>query len=69
MNLSPKELPALERSGLEKSLKFAIAPRKMPTVEIVAAVEESISQLNDDRYSGVPNLLPKTFKRMFSMRL
>ena len=50
MNLSLKELPALERSGLEKSLKFAIAPRKMPTVEIVAAVEESISQLNDDRY-------------------
>ena len=65
MNLSPKELPALERSGLEKSLKSAIAPRKMPTVEIVAAVE-SISQLNDDRYSGVLNLLPKTFKRMFS---
>ena len=65
MNLSLKELPALERSGLEKSLKFAIAPRKMPTVEIVAAVEESISQLNDDRYSSVPNLLPKTFKRMF----
>ena len=50
MNLSLKELPALEGSGLEKSLKFAIAPRKMPTVEIVAAVEESISQLNDDRY-------------------
>ena len=69
MNLSLKELPALEGSGLEKSLKFAIAPRKMPTVEIVAAVEESISQLNDDRYSGVPNLLPKIFKRMFSMRL
>ena len=35
--------------GLEKGLKFAIAPRKIPTAEIVAAVEESISQLNDDR--------------------
>ena len=69
MNLSSKELSALERSGLEKGLKFAIAPRKMPTAEIVAAVEESISQFNDDRYSGVLNLLPKTFKRMFSMRL
>ena len=48
MNLSSKELSALERSGLEKGLKFAIAPRKIPTAEIVAAVEESISQLNDD---------------------
>ena len=69
MNLSSEELSALERNGLEKGLKFAIAPRKMPTAEIVAAVEESISQFNDDRYSGVLNLLPKTFKRMFSMRL
>ena len=69
MNLSSEELSALERNGVEKGLKFAIAPRKMPTAEIVAAVEESISQLNDDRYSGVLNLLPKTFKRMFSMRL
>ena len=49
MYLSSKELSALERSGLEKGLKFAIAPRKIPTAEIVAAVEESISQLNDDR--------------------
>ena len=49
MNLSSKELSALERSGLEKGLKFAIAPRKIPTTEIVAAVEESISQLNVDR--------------------
>ena len=49
MNLSSKELSALERSGLEKGLKFAIAPRKIPTADIVAAVEESISQLNDDR--------------------
>ena len=79
MNLSSKELSALERSGSEKGLKFAIALRKIPTAEIVAAVEESISQLNDERrnlvraevtaYSGVLNLLPKTFKRMFSMRL
>ena len=49
MNLSSKELSALERSGLEKGPKFAIAPRKIPTAEIVATVEESISQLNDDR--------------------
>ena len=38
MNLSSKELSALERSGLEKGLKFAIAPRKIPTAEIVATV-------------------------------
>ena len=49
MNLSSKELSALERSGLEKGLKFAIAPRKIPTADIVAAVEESISQLKDNR--------------------
>ncbi|CAH3158681.1 unnamed protein product [Pocillopora meandrina] len=49
MNLSSKELSALERSSLEKGLKFAIAPRKIPTAEIVAVVEDSISQLDDDR--------------------
>ena len=48
MNLSSKGLSALERSGLEKDMKFAIAPRKIPTAEIVATVEESISQLNVD---------------------
>ena len=50
MNLSSRELSALERSGLDKGLKFAIAPRKIPTAEIVVSVEESISQLNDVRH-------------------
>ena len=77
MNLYSKELSALERSGLEKSLKFAIAPRKIPTAEIVAAVEESISQLNGDRRHLVraelssilrrakptPKNIPKLFRR------
>ena len=68
-----EELSALERSGFEKGLKFSIAPRKIPTAEIVAAVEESISQLNDERrnlvraevtaYSGVLNLLPKNVQK------
>ena len=49
MNLSSMELSALERSGLEKGLKFAIAPRKIPITEIVAADKEIISQLNNDR--------------------
>ena len=38
----------LEQSGLEKGVKFAIALHKIPTAEIVAAVKESISQLNAD---------------------
>ena len=49
MNISSKELSALKRSAFEKGLKFAIAPHKIPTAEIVATVKESISQLNDDR--------------------
>ena len=48
LNLSSKELSALERSGLEKGLKFAVAPSKIPTAEIAAAVEEGISRLNVD---------------------
>ena len=38
MNLSSKELSALEPSGLVKGLKCAAAPSKIPTAEIVAAV-------------------------------
>ena len=49
LNLSSKELSALERRGLEKGLKFAVAPSKIPTAEIVAAVEEGISRLNVDQ--------------------
>ena len=39
----------MEQSGLEKCLKFAVAPSKIPTAEIVAAVEEGISRLNVDQ--------------------
>ena len=38
MNLSSKELSALERSGLVKDLKCAAAPSEIPTAEIVAGV-------------------------------
>ena len=48
MNLPSEELSMLEQSGLEKGVKFAIALHKIPTAEIVAAVKESISQLNAD---------------------
>ena len=49
LNLCLKELSALEWRGLEKGLKFTIAPSKIPTPEIVAAVEEGISRLNVDQ--------------------
>ena len=48
MNLPSEELSMLEQSGLEKGLKFAIALHKIRTAEIVAAVKESISQINGD---------------------
>ena len=53
MDLSSKQLSALERSGLEKGLNFAISGSKIPTAEIFAAAfEESISQLSaDNRHS------------------
>ena len=45
MNLSSKELSALERSGLEKGLEFAIAPRKIPTAEIVGLLPDAYLHL------------------------
>ena len=37
LNLSSKELSELKRRGLEKGLKFAIAPSKIPAAEIIAS--------------------------------
>ena len=46
LNLSSKELSALECRGLEKGLKFAmITSIKIPAAEIVAAAEEGNSRL------------------------
>ena len=60
---SSKELSALKRSGLEKGLRFAIVPSKIPTAQIVAVVEESIFQLNDDHghlvRAGVSSILKR----------
>ena len=54
---------ALKRSGLEKGLRFAIVPSKIPTAQIVAVVEESIFQLNDDHghlvRAGVSSILKR----------
>ena len=47
----------------ETGLKFAVAPSKIPTAEIVAAVEESISQLNDDRKNSVRAEVSSTLKQ------
>ena len=47
MNLSSKELSTLERSGLERGLKFASAPRKIPTAEIFAAFRGFERDLNN----------------------
>ena len=49
LNLSSKELSELERRGLEKGIKFAIAPIKIPSAEIIASVEEGIFRLDDDQ--------------------
>ena len=49
LNLSSKQLSELEWRGLEKGLKFAIAPSKIPTAEIIASVEEGIFRLDDDQ--------------------
>ena len=46
INLSSKELTELERKVLEHGLNFAIAPNRIPTVEIVASVEEAIFRQN-----------------------
>ena len=42
LNLSSKELSELERRDLEKGLKFAIAPNKISTAEIIASVKDGI---------------------------
>ena len=34
--------------GLEHGLKFAVAPKRISTAEIVASVEEEIFHLNDE---------------------
>ena len=49
LNLSSKELSELKRRGLEKGLKFAIAPSKIPNAEIIASVEQGIFRLHDDK--------------------
>ena len=44
--LSSKKLTELERKGLEHGLKFAVAPNRILTAEIVASVEVGIFHLN-----------------------
>ena len=46
LNISSKPLTDTEESALQKGMNFAIAPKKIPIAEIVAAVEGSISELS-----------------------
>ncbi|XP_068716948.1 uncharacterized protein [Montipora capricornis] len=45
LNISSKPLTDTEKSALQKGMNFAIAPKKIPTAEFVAAVEDSITKL------------------------
>ena len=47
LNISSKPLTDTEmKSALQKRMNFAIAPKKIPTAEFVAAVEDSITKLS-----------------------
>ena len=46
LNISSKPLTVNEKSALQKGMNFAIAPKKIPTAEFVAAVEDSITKLS-----------------------
>ncbi|XP_068703910.1 uncharacterized protein [Montipora foliosa] len=46
LNISSKPLTDTEKSALQKGMNFAIAPKKIPTAEFVAAVEDSITKLS-----------------------
>jgi hypothetical protein len=48
INLSKKPLTDTERSLLEKGLKFAITPAKIPYKNIIAEVETVIKDLPDE---------------------
>ena len=48
MNISSKPLTDTEKSALQKGMNFAIAPKKIPTAEFVAAVEGSITELSTE---------------------
>ena len=45
LNISSKPLTDTEKFALQKGMNFPIAPKKIPTAEIVAAVEDSITKL------------------------
>ena len=48
LNISSKPLSDTETSALQKGLNFAVAPKTVPTAEIVAKVEGSITGLSCD---------------------
>ena len=48
LNISSEPLTDAEKSALKKGMNFAIAPRKIPFAEFIAAVEDSITKLSAD---------------------
>ena len=48
LNISSKPLNNTEMTALQKGTNFALAPKKIPTAEIVAGIEDGISGLPED---------------------
>ena len=53
LNTSSKPLTDIEKYALQKGMNFAIAPKKIPTAEFVAAVEGSITELSTEEKLAV----------------
>ena len=66
LELSLKELPALERRGLGNGFKFLKSSIKIPAPEIVAAAEEGSSRLLLDQKGMVRSEVDHIQARMFS---
>jgi len=48
LNISSKPLSNTETSALQRGTNFALAPREIPTAEIVAGVEDGIHALPEE---------------------
>ena len=48
LNISSKPLNNTETTALQKGTNFALAPKKIPTAEIIAGIEDGISGLPED---------------------
>ena len=53
VNLSTKDLTTPQKSVLSKGLNFAPAPRKIPIPQVVAAVEDGLRHVSDDKVANI----------------